>query len=133
MLQVHDEKIPLVPDKNGILHIAGTRVTLDCVVGMYESGASAEQIADEYDALTLDQVYGVIFYYLRHEGQVQAHLDSEAQESQAAAEKLKASFPDYLREKLLRAKQSRDTGGHQVPARRQHLKGACTSALPSRS
>jgi uncharacterized protein (DUF433 family) len=29
---------------------------------MFDAGASAEQIADEYESLTLDQVYGVIFY-----------------------------------------------------------------------
>ena len=85
MLQVHDEKIPLLPDKHGVLHIAGTRVTLDCVVGMFDAGASAEQIADEYDSLTLDQVYGVIFYYLRHKDQVKAHLAKEEQESEVSS------------------------------------------------
>jgi len=110
MLQVHDEKIPLIPDKKGVLHIAGTRVTLDCVIGMFEAGASAEEIADDYDSLTLDQVYGVIFYYLRHQDQVTAHLAEEEKESEQAREKYEASFPNHLREKLLRAKRSKEPG-----------------------
>jgi len=110
MLQVHDEKIPLIPDKNGVLHIAGTRVTLDCVVGMFEAGASAEEIADEYDSLTLDQVYGVIFYYLRHQDQVKAHLAKEETESEEARKRFEASFPNHLREKLLRAKGGKEHG-----------------------
>ena len=110
MLQVNDERIPLAPDKNGVLHIAGTRVTLDCVVGMFEAGASAEEIADEYDSLTLDQVYGVIFYYLRHEAQVKAHLAKEEAESEEARRTFEASFPNHLREKLLRAKRSMESG-----------------------
>src|SRR6266850_7201562 len=110
MLQVRDEKIPLIPDKKGVLHIAGTRVTLDYVIGMFEAGASAEEIADEYDSLTLDQVYGVIFYYLRHQDQVKAHLAGEEKESEEAAHRAEASFPNHLREKLLRAKRSEDPG-----------------------
>ena len=111
MLHVHDEKIPLMPDTNGVLHIAGTRVTLDSVVGMFEAGATAEQIADEYDSLTLDQVYGVIFYYLRHQDQVRAHLAQEEDESANARSVLEARYPNPLREKLRRAKQSKDARG----------------------
>ncbi len=110
MLQVHDEKIPLIPDKNGVLHIAGTRVTLDCVVGMFDAGASAEQIADEYESLTLDQVYGVIFYYLRHQDQVKAHLAKEDKESEESRQRFEASFPNQLREKLIRKKRSKEPG-----------------------
>jgi uncharacterized protein (DUF433 family) len=111
MLQVQDEKIPLTADKNGVLHIGQTRVTLDCIVGMFEAGASAEEIADEYDSVTLDQVYGVIFYYLRHQGEVKAHLAREEKESEEACERFEARFPNHLREKLLRAKQARDSSG----------------------
>ena len=110
MLQVQDEKIPLIPDKNGVLHIAGTRVTLDCVVGMFDAGATAEQIADEYDSLTLEQVYGVIFYYLRHREQVKAQLAQEEKESEEARSRFEASFPNHLREKLLRKRQNKEPG-----------------------
>ena len=107
MLQVHDEKIPLNADQNGTIHVAGSRVTLDCVIGMFEAGASAEEIADEYDSLTLDQVYGIIFYYLRHEDEVKIHLAEQESESESAREKLNVRFPNNLREKLFRAKGKR--------------------------
>jgi uncharacterized protein (DUF433 family) len=111
ILQVHDEKIPLSADENGVLHIGRTRVTLDSIVGMFEAGASAEQIADEYDSLTLDEVYGVIFFYLRHQDQVKDHLAREERESEEASKRFEARFPNHLREKLVRARQARDSGG----------------------
>ena len=47
MLQVENEKTPLHADENGVLHVSGTRVTLDCVVEMFDQGASPEEIAHE--------------------------------------------------------------------------------------
>ena len=45
--------------------IGATRVRLDTVVQSFETGASAEEIAEDYP-LKLDDVYAVITYYLRH-------------------------------------------------------------------
>ena len=61
-------------------------------------------------SLSLDQVYGVVFYYLRHQDQVKAHLAKEENESEEARQRLETSFPTHLREKLLRAKRSREQG-----------------------
>jgi hypothetical protein len=83
---------------------------------MFDAGASAEQIADEYDALTLDQVYGVVFFYLRHRDEVKAYLAAEERDSEAARQRVQAAFPNHLREKLLRAQRSRDSGDGQVPS-----------------
>jgi uncharacterized protein (DUF433 family) len=104
MLRVDNEKIPLSADENGLLRVAGTRVTLDCVVEMFDQGASPEEIAHEYDSLKLDDVYAVITYYLRHGDEVRAYLKGQQKESEAARREFDARFPDHLREKLLRAK-----------------------------
>ena len=53
MLQVHNDKIPLNEDKNGVFRVAGTRVPLDAVVDMYDEGASAEEIVEQFDTLSL--------------------------------------------------------------------------------
>jgi uncharacterized protein (DUF433 family) len=111
MLQVEDEKIPLRADKNGVLYVSGTRVTLDCVVEMFDQGASCEEIAHEYDSLKLDDVYAVITYYLRHSAEVKAYLTEHHSESEAARRQFDARFPDPLREKLRRAKRGREAGG----------------------
>ncbi|MGH9929622.1 MAG: DUF433 domain-containing protein, partial [Pyrinomonadaceae bacterium] len=54
--------------------IAGTRVSLDSIVYDYLSGLSPESIADNFDTLLLEQVYGAITYYLSHRKEVDQHL-----------------------------------------------------------
>lgn len=107
MLQVHDEKGHLRVESAGYVFIGDTRVTIDCVVEMFDAGASAEQIADEYD-LELSDVYTVIGYYLCHESEVKSHLEELNRRSEVAARKFEDEFPNHLREKLLRAKAERE-------------------------
>ena len=54
--------------------IAGTRVSLDSVVFDYLSGLSPESIADNFDTLSLEQVYGAITFYLSRRIEVDRHL-----------------------------------------------------------
>ena len=54
--------------------IATIRVSLDSVVYDFLSGLSPESIVDNYDTLTLEQVYGAITYYLAHRVEVDAYL-----------------------------------------------------------
>jgi len=107
MLRVHDEKAPLRTDSAGYVFIGDTRVTIDCVVEMFEAGASAEQIADEYD-LELSDVYMVVGYYLRHVPEVKSYLESLDRRSDTARQKFETAFPNHLREKLLRARAERE-------------------------
>ena len=44
---------PLRLDSNGTLYVGETRVPLDTVVGVYEMGASPEEIVRRYDTLRL--------------------------------------------------------------------------------
>lgn len=57
-----------------VIRIAGTRVTLDTVVGAFERGATPEEIAQDYPAVSLVDVYAVIAYYLRHQDEIRAYL-----------------------------------------------------------
>jgi len=115
MLQVSDEKIPLRHDKSGNVFVGETRVMLDCLVEMFDLGASPEEIAAEYDSVALPDVYAVLTYYLRHQDEVKAYLAKQAPESEAARQALGAAFPTRLRDKLLRAKRKREAGGGEVP------------------
>lgn len=54
--------------------ITGTRVSLDSVVYDYLSGLSPESIADNFDTMSLEQVYGAITFYLSHRDEVDRHL-----------------------------------------------------------
>ncbi len=96
------EPIPLSTDPDGVIRVAGTRVTLDTVVDTFMTGASPEEIAQDFPALHLDDLYAVITYYLRHRGEVDAYL----RERQARAEALRRTVEAHpsqtgLRDRLL--------------------------------
>lgn len=63
-----------VMEVDGAYRITGSRVSLDSVVYDFLSGLSPESIVDNYDTLTLEQVYGAITYYLAHRPEVDTHL-----------------------------------------------------------
>ncbi len=51
----------------GVYKVAGTRVAVDSIIHCYREGLSAESIAESYPALTLEQVYGAIAFYLANQ------------------------------------------------------------------
>src|SRR5882724_10172936 len=59
---------------DGAYRITNSRVSLDSVVFDFLSGLAPESIADNYDTLTLEQVYGAITYYLAHRTEIDTHL-----------------------------------------------------------
>jgi uncharacterized protein (DUF433 family) len=60
--------------KEGAYRVGGTRVSLDSVVYEFQNGVSPECIQKSYPALTLEQVYGAIAYYLSHQDAVDQYL-----------------------------------------------------------
>jgi len=86
-------------------------VTIDCVVEMFDHGASPEEIADQYDALALADVYAALAYFLRNEDAIRAYLARQMEESEEARNAADAAFPGHLREKLLRAQRDRRERG----------------------
>ncbi len=83
-------------------------MTLETVVGAFESGESAEEIAAGYSAISLADVYDTIAYYLRHRSQTRAYL-AERQDEAAAIRHEIESRPGYsdLRERLLERARNR--------------------------
>ncbi|ETX06031.1 MAG: hypothetical protein ETSY2_19515 [Candidatus Entotheonella gemina] len=57
--------------------ITASRVSLDSVVHDFLNGLSPESILDQYDTLTLEQVYGAITYYLAHRAEVDDYLQRQ--------------------------------------------------------
>ena len=96
------QAVPLAADRDGVVRVAGTRVTLDTVVGAFNDGATAEQIALRYDALALPDVYASIAYYLKNKSEVDAYLAQRGQRA-ALARREMASLYDMsaVRERLL--------------------------------
>jgi len=67
--------------EDGSIRIGSSRVTLDTIVNEFRTGATAEQIQDDFPTLSLREIYGAISYYLEHEEQVEAYLRKRDQEA----------------------------------------------------
>jgi uncharacterized protein (DUF433 family) len=71
-LQIESELIHLVLDADGVVHVDGTRVTLDTVIAAFSDGATSEEIAQQYPALRLADVYAILGFYLRKRPEVRS-------------------------------------------------------------
>jgi uncharacterized protein (DUF433 family) len=95
------EPIPLTT-VDGVIRVTGTRVTLDTIVGAFNDGATAEEIAQAYPSVTLANIYTVLGYYLRRK----LSIDQYLQERQRAAATIRHQNeqlfnPIGIRERLL--------------------------------
>ena len=101
-LVIDTDPTPLRTNRDGVVRVGGTRVTLDTIVTSCQQGATAEEIAQQFPTLTLPDIYGVITFYLRHRDQVEAYLAEGRQEAEAIREKHQSRLdPQGIRDRLL--------------------------------
>lgn len=94
------------------VRVAGTRVYLEFIVEDYNRGMTAEQIAEQYDVITLADVYAVLSYYLRHKAEVDAHVAEYEAAAAALEAEIRASQPPQpTREELLARRAARIAAG----------------------
>ena len=72
-----------VQKQDEVYRISGTRVSLDSVVYAWWAGQSAETIAQSFQVLTLEQVYGAIAFYLAHEDEIDRYLKQQRADYEA--------------------------------------------------
>jgi len=104
LMELHapPERVPIETDADGVIRVGGTRVTLDTLVAAFDAGATAEEIAQQYDSVTLADVYSVIGYYLRHQSEVRAYLGERQKQAAVARQEDERRFdPKGVRERLL--------------------------------
>ena len=78
--------------------VTDTRVSLDSIVYRFLEGLSPESIqADCFPALTLEQVYGAITYYLHHRAELDAYLRQADADYEQFRERVRAEFPEAHR------------------------------------
>jgi uncharacterized protein (DUF433 family) len=108
-LTIDSLPVPLRMDADGVARVGKTRVTLDTVVGAFNDGGTPEAIAEQYDALTLAEVYAVITYYLRRKSEVDAYIAQREAKAARVHAKNERKYPsEGIRERLLaRRKKSR--------------------------
>jgi uncharacterized protein (DUF433 family) len=91
-----------VEKREGTYRISGTRVSLDSIVYAFLRGA--ESIAQSFPALTLEEVYGAIAFYLAHQTEIDAYLQEGEREFEALRQQARQSNP-LLYRKLEEARQ----------------------------
>jgi uncharacterized protein (DUF433 family) len=96
------ERVPIETDPEGVVRVAGTRVTLETIVDAFHAGATPEDIAQQYPSVALVDVYAVIAYYLRHTSEVDAYVTERTAAFARLREKVERQFPATgIRERLL--------------------------------
>ena len=102
---------PLTNGPEGIIRVAGTRVSLETVVYAFEAGSSAEEIAEQYPSLTLGAVYAVIAYVLDNRASVDAYVAARRGKADALRGAIEERWPaEGLRARLL-SRQAKAPGG----------------------
>ena len=98
------EKSYVRVDEHGVMRVGNTRVMLDSIVAGFEQGHSPETSQQQFLALSLEEVYGAITYYLAYRDDVQAYLKwQDALWEKLRAEAEKQSSPVVKRLRALKA------------------------------
>ena len=96
------ERVPVHTDADGIVRVAGTRVTLETLVAAFDAGATAEEIAQQYPSVALPDVYSVIAYYLRHRPEIQEYFTHRLRHAAQVREQNERTFdPSGVRDRLV--------------------------------
>lgn len=91
------EKLYVTKTETGY-HLNGSRVSLDSIVYDWLSGLSPESIVENFETLSLEQVYGAVTYYLSHRDEVDAHLRRNRKKYDLLLEQARVSHPLLYRQ-----------------------------------
>jgi uncharacterized protein (DUF433 family) len=90
-------------DEQRALRVGAAGVSLDSIVLAFQDGFPAETIQQQYPALSLEEVYGAITYYLANRDTVHRYLEQQAQRWQDVRQKIEqARSPVVERLRALR-------------------------------
>jgi uncharacterized protein (DUF433 family) len=93
--------------KEGAYRVGGTRVSLDSLVYLFRQGASPESIQRSFPALTLEDVYGAVAFYLANQQVVDEYLLDGEQEFEKLRQASRAAHPEWY-EKMERARKEKE-------------------------
>ncbi len=92
-----------IEERRGNYYVAGTRISLDSIVHAFRRGESPETICQNFELLSLEEVYGAIAYYLGNQADVDAYLACQS-ERWAEGKRNAEPMPVDLRERLMRVR-----------------------------
>lgn len=99
-----------IEQRNGGYFIAGTRVSLDSVVYAFLRGESPEGIAESFPALSLEQIFGALAYYMASRDIVDQYLRDGQREFESLRRQARHNDPS-LYTKLTEARRRTHTPG----------------------
>ena len=85
------EKQYVQVDEHGVMRIGTTRVMLDALVAGFEQGHAPETIQQQFPALSLEEVYGALAYYLANQGEVHDYLSRRQEQHEQWGERCEHS------------------------------------------
>jgi len=98
-----------IEERDGGYYVAGTRVSLDSIVQCFNEGLSPEAILEEFDTLTLTQVFGAITFYLENQPAIDTYRVRQKQRFEAVR-RAAAPLPADLRQRLDAAREHLHSG-----------------------
>ena len=101
-LLIETQPLPLTVDTDGVVHVGGTRVTLDTIIYAFLDGATAEEIVQQYPSLSLSDIYSVLGYYLKQRTLVNKYLQRREKLAAKIKRQNEARFdPEGVRDRLI--------------------------------
>jgi uncharacterized protein (DUF433 family) len=91
--------------REGGYYVAGSRVSLDSLVYAFLAGQTAEAIGQAFPAVTLEQVYGALTYYLANRQAVDEHLAASRTDVEARRQAARDADPMFY-QKLAAARRT---------------------------
>ena len=79
-LTFDQERVPLREVEEGDVRVGNTKVALEGIISSYWQGYTPEEIQQDYDVVSLGDVYSIIGYYLHRKEEVDQYM-RESEES----------------------------------------------------
>jgi uncharacterized protein (DUF433 family) len=85
--------IEYVDQRNGGYYVQGTRVSLGSIVYAFLRGESPDGISESFPALSLEQIYGAIAFYLAHRDVIDGYLQEAKVEFARLRDEARRNYP----------------------------------------
>jgi uncharacterized protein (DUF433 family) len=116
-IALHADPIPLHVDETGTIRVGQSRVTLDVVLGYWQAGMTADDIARGLDTLTKADVHGALAYYFRHQDEIDEYLRRRDEEAESLRREIESKDVAHRAQLKSRLNANRTNGsGHAATA-----------------
>jgi len=94
----------------GVYRLAGSRISLDSLVYLYQEGLSPESMVDSYPSLSLEQIHGALAFYLANKDMIDSYMDEVERKAEIEYQKSLVTNAELIA-KLRRARNAAQVSG----------------------